>query len=329
MTRAAQTVRLASAVFVLCVATVACGGVQPSPQPIPPSPTPTVAPTAPPIPASTPYAAATTTALATPTPAPTGQTPAPISVPLPSPTASAGVSGSVALPAGSGSSIPAGTTLAQTLTNQAPSGISTLVTLLRSRLAAPNISIIAYVGEEFSAPVTLSAPPSFSFTLSPSNIVSGASYYVALYDPMNAALGWQLGFEGPGALSGDSLSFTGTGGAMTFAANQQYWFGLYAASTAAATPTPAPSATPVPSFSISSSNVSFTAVGQSSTVTASGVAPFAVSGNDKSIATASVSGSTITIGAVSAGTTSVVVSDAYGRSATISVTVTTTSVPIQ
>ena len=329
MTRAAQNVRLASAVFILCVATVACGGGQSSPQPMPPSPTPTVAPTAPPIPASTPYTASTTTALATPTPAPSGQTPAPISVPLPSPAASAGVSGSVALAAGSGSSIPAGTTLAQTLTNQPPSGISTLVRTLRSRLAAPNISIIAYVGEEFSAPVTLSAPPSFSFSLSPSNIVSGADYYLALFDPMHAALGWQLGFEGPGALTGDSLAFTGSGSPMTFAANEEYWFGLYAVSAAASTPTPAPSATPVPAFSLSSSSASFTAVGQTATVTASGVAPFAVSGNDKTIATASVSGSTITIDAVSAGTTSVTVTDAYGRTATVSVMVTTTSVPIQ
>lgn len=307
-----------------------------------------------------------TTVQTLPTPAPNA-TPV-VSIAMPS---TSGFSGSVGLPV-QNAVIPAGTQITESLAapNQPPAGLPTLSFMragesaTRQTLSATNHTVIAYLGLYFSNAVTLPSAPLMTFAVPQNTIVSGANYYLALYDPLRPQLGWQDGFEGPGTVSGSSVSFGGTGVAnpFTYAGFSYYWFALYAASASAAAPTPAPVVTPLPSpaapsstptptatatpvptptptpvptpvpqFAVAPSTISLTAAGQTATFAASGVAPFTISGGDAHVATVSPSSGngTFTATAVAAGQTTFTVTDAMNRTATVTVTVTTTTIPIQ
>lgn len=302
-----------------------------------------------------------TTVQTLPTPAPNATS---VSIAMPS---TSGFSGSIGLPV-QNAVIPAGTQITESLAapNQPPAGLPTLSFMragesaTRQTLSTANHTVIAYLGLYFSNAVTLPSAPLMTFTVPQNTIVSGANYYLALYDPLRPQLGWQDGFEGPGAVSGSTVSFGGNGTAnpFTYAGFSFYWFALYAASasaavptpapvvtplpspappsstptpTATATPTPTPAPTPVPQFAVTPSTISLTAAGQTATFTASGVAPFTISGGDANVATVSPSSGngTFTATAVGAGQTTFTVTDAMNRTATVTVTVTTTTIPIQ
>jgi len=212
-----------------------------------------------------------------------------------------------------------------------------------------NISIILFMELAFSGGVTLANEPALSFQLPSGYVVGGASYYVALFDPTNPGAGWQTGFEGPGTVSGSTVSFGGAGNTFSFAAFYPYWFALYAQTAAAPTPSPAPtqSPTPVPTasptpgvtpppvptpqFGVSPSSVSLTAVGQTAQIAATGTAPYNVFSSNTAVATiAPSSGSSpFTVTAVAAGTATITIADATGKVAYVTVTVTTTIIPVQ
>lgn len=268
----------------------------------------------------------------------------------------------------SGSAIAPGTQVATQLQNTAPASVPTLASLLRETqgvrktAGSPAISVIAYLSILFNEDVLLSQAPSFTFALPSSDVVPGASYYLAMYNPNTPALGWQLGFEGPGTASTNSVKFTASSGSMFFQAWTAYYLGLYAAPANAATPTPAPSTaptmaptvapsalptgmpaptptptaapnpTPSPGFEVLPNSLSFNGTGLSQTFSAidfgySGTYTAATS--DPKVATVSVSGSTFTVTSAGAGTATITVSESNGKTAACTVTVTTTTIPIQ
>ncbi len=267
----------------------------------------------------------------------------------------------------SGSAIAAGTQVATQLQNTPPAGVPTLASLLRSPQvvrtvqSGPAVSVITYLYILFNEDVLLSQAPSFTFALPSSYVFPGANYYLAMYNPNLPSLGWQLGFEGPGTVSGSNVSFSGGSSAMYFQAWTAYYLGLYAVPAGAAAPTPAPSTaptmaptvapsalptgmptatpsptpapnpTPTPGFELVPSSISFNGTGLTQSFSAidfgySGA--FTATSSDAKIATVSVSGTTFTVTSVGAGTATITVSESNGKTATCTVTVTTTTIPI-
>lgn len=364
-----QALFLIACASALGIAAVGCGGgggVTPKPvtsATASPTATPTATPV--PIPSQTPYSVQAVATLPPATPVPAGQTPAPVPVALPT---GGPVSGSISI-ATSGSAIPPGTQIATQLTNTAPAGVPTLAAVLRKNDAfggiaqgGQPISVISYLNVLFNEDVLLSQAPSFDFTLSSGYVFPGANYYLALYNPNLPALGWQLGFEGPGTVSGSTVTFTGGSSSLFFQAWTSYYLGLYALPASAATPTPAPSATPTmaptvapsalptgmptpsptpspapnptptPGFELVPSTVSFNGTGltqELSPIDFSYSGAYTATSSDSKVATVSVSASgVITVTSVAAGTATITVSESNGKSATCSVTVTTTTIPI-
>ena len=86
--------------------------------------------------------------------------------------------------------------------------------------------------------VTLSAFPSFSFTL-PAEILPTGTLFLGSYDPANPLAGYRLGVEGPVSPQTNSAVFLApTQSAPTWQAKQTYAFVLYGI------PTPSPSPSP-------------------------------------------------------------------------------------
>jgi hypothetical protein len=299
-----------------------------------PTPTPAPSPTPVPVPTESPFSTTQTTTLALATPS-ASATPVPVAIPT-----AGGYSGTLSFPVPA-SGISAGTAISQTLQDTAPSSAPSLQSVLRaSEIArtrdAATDSAIVYLSVTFSTTAVFSPAPSLAIVL-PSSVpvMSGVSYYLALYDPTNASLGWQLDYEGPASVSGQQLNYASAATPLTFAANQAYWFAVYARSSSLPPPTLAPSPTPGPtpgailaapgSFSFLAANVT-----QSLTISQQGYAGAftAVTGNT-GVATAVATGSaTFNVTSVSAGTTALTISNALGQSITIPITVTTTTIPI-
>jgi hypothetical protein len=150
-------------------------------------------------------------------------TASPLSLP-----SSHGFSGSVLL---SGAVVPGGTTLTETLTNVRPANAPALQAVARAESRSTEAvlagSQVVYVALTASATFSETAPPQLTLKLPPADVVAGTTYYLALYDPTRPSLGWQQTFAGPAAISGSTLTFTPPGGTFTFAANEQYDFGVY------------------------------------------------------------------------------------------------------
>ena len=169
--------------------------------------------------------------------------------------ASSGASASAALPASA--NVPTDTTVASTYSS---TGDSSLPTLSRGRSVAAVRGArddgdhrgIAYLRLQFSADVTLPQAPAFTFTVPGTLPTSGVSYWLAFFDPLRAAAGWQRAFEGPATVTAATvngktatqLAFASNGQPITFSAGQTYWFAVVAVAATAASPTPVPSTVP-------------------------------------------------------------------------------------
>ncbi len=319
------------AALVLAAAVAAgCGGGATSTTPIA-----SAGPTAPPLPAEGAFSAIGTTSLAT---AP--QTNGTIAVALPS---AGPYSGTLSLSAPA--TIPSGTTLAIALASSNAAlgagvpALALLRTTSRSVQSVAPHSTLFYMNVASSTTFTAPNAPGFTFTV-PSGLPS-ASYYLALYNPLEASLGWQLGFEGPATVGATSLVFAAPNPAtpVTFSANVPYSLAVYAVSAQAAAPTPAPATTPAAppappiAFTLSTTAVSLLAPGASATSTIADpsgyTGSYGANSSNASVATATVNGTTVTVTAVAAGSATITVSDAQARTATIAVQVTTTTLPVQ
>jgi beta-glucanase (GH16 family) len=179
-----------------------------------------------------------------PTPAPSGQpTVAPVPVPLPT---GAGVVPVLNMPPAQASGTEQ---LAATLQNTAPTGIPALnlkraAGAVRHVAAADSAVSLFFLELYWGSPITFVSQPSFVFTVPSAQIVPGAGYYLALYDPSRPSLGWQYDWEGPAAVSGTTLTFSGNSSPFAFVPDAGYWFAVLAIPNAATAPTPAPSIAP-------------------------------------------------------------------------------------
>jgi hypothetical protein len=182
--------------------------------------------------------------------------PGAVTVPVALSSDATGASANAALPAAA--SVPTDTTIAVTYASTGDSSLPPLSVRRKSNSARTvrdggvTKNAIAYLRVQFSADVTLPQAPGFTFTVPGTLTTTGVNYWLALYDPMRAAAGWQEGFEGPATVSNTTVNgktvtqfaFASNGQPVTFAANQVYYFVVFAIVANAPTPTPVPSTVP-------------------------------------------------------------------------------------
>jgi hypothetical protein len=100
--------------------------------------------------------------------------------------------------------------------------------------------------------VTVNCPNTPAFTMTfPTGVTppSGGSSYIAMFDPSNAAAGWNT-ITGPGTVTGNTISWTTSGFTFSLVAGRTYSFVLFTTSSTLTlftpSPTPTPTATPIP-----------------------------------------------------------------------------------
>lgn len=198
------------------------------------SPTPIAAPT------SSAQTAAVEVTVSLPTASP-GATPEPVALP-----AVAGYAPTMSLP------LPqtATTTQLTAVVSNVEFSSSPPLSLARSVQAARRAALPAdaapllYIEIYSSATIVIPSAPGFTITIPSADVFSHASYYLALYDPTRPSLGWQYGFEGPGSLSGTTVTFASSPNPFTFAGALSYYFALIVVPQNTTQPTPAPSTPP-------------------------------------------------------------------------------------
>jgi hypothetical protein len=130
------------------------------------------------------------------------------------------------------STVPSLTTSTVTRKPQAASGSTT----------STGIAAIVVVS---SATVTFPSAPALTLTVPPVDIVPGATFELAYYDPVLQA--WNLTWAGPATVSGTTLNFASNGAPLTLTANVPSVFYLLSISPSSApSPNPSPSASPGP-----------------------------------------------------------------------------------
>ncbi|HTD37350.1 MAG TPA: hypothetical protein VK669_07540 [Candidatus Limnocylindrales bacterium] len=321
---------------------------------VPPFNAGTATPTAPPsVPTLAPATAATTVPLSS-------STAQPQAVAIPP---AAGLSGSITLPA---ATIPAGTSLDVTTTTTTPGGVTPLAfgRSPQSVRAARSsgLEVLYYQGLRFTQTLTFPGYPAFTIGLPAGYDPSKGVFELAFYD----GLGWTYPVGGPGTASGQQISFPSAPGPVTYQANQSYYFALYyapappaptptptaspsptpspsptASPTSSPSPSPTPSPTPTPGpLTASPSSLSFLGTGSDlmQTVTVSSTyftGTFAASActNAQNTTVATVgavdANGTFTVTPVAAGACTITVTDSSNRTATVSVTVATSSLHVQ
>jgi hypothetical protein len=231
---------LAAAITLLAVFAAGCNGSSSIAPPIGGGATPTPTPSPAPLPA-----AATATI-------PVGGAPASASLgPV-----TGGYSSAITVPAGSTSAV-----LTLTLAATQPAGTPAVQTIKHrpQTIGSTGIATVAFVTIASSATVTFGTTPTFTFTVPGGAAILGQVSYLALYDPSATPQpGWTT-FAGPGTVSGNTITFTGSGGNQQLKSGVTYDIVLFTTTsalptpspnptaTAAPTPTPVPTATPVPS----------------------------------------------------------------------------------
>lgn len=202
-------------------------------------------------PTTTPTAAAQSFTAANVQPIPQTTPGQPIPVPLPS---ASGASASAQLPAST--TVASDTTVDAQFTTVSDATLPALFATRRPDATRATSSEdrkgLAYLKFRFSQDITLAQAPAFSFTLPGTFPTTGVTYWLAFYDPLLAAAGWQLGWEGPATVTATTkdglpaatFAFASNGKPVTFVANQTYAIALVQLAATAASPTPVPSSIP-------------------------------------------------------------------------------------
>ena len=201
---------------------------------------------------ASPFSASDTVAI--PTPAPGAAT---VPVPLPSDPGGAAASATLS----SSESIPADTTIDATLTSSLDSSVPAFSSIARRTSSrspreggiTTTHTVVGALKVLVSANVSLSQAPGFTFTIPGYTAAGGATYWLALLDPLRTAAGWQLGWEGPATVSASTtangkaattFAFASNGQPLNLVAGQAYWIALYLLPAGAPSPTPVPSSVP-------------------------------------------------------------------------------------
>ncbi len=150
-----------------------------------------------------------------------GTSPASISLSHPS-----GYTATISLPSTSDGSTGS---IAVSLSTSLPSSATSPASMKRTPLTiGATLTPLLYVTLASTATVTFGSTPSFSFKLpSGTTLAAGSSAFIAFYDPAQSATGW-LTVLGPGAVSGQTITFPGTTGTLTMKAGTTYTFMLFA-----------------------------------------------------------------------------------------------------
>jgi hypothetical protein len=242
-----------------------------------------------------------------------------------------------------GAAAGAGTTVALTIANSIAAGFPSFPAALPARAAARTVlssgapAPILVIEPVFSAQVT-SSHGLLRFALPAADISAADVYYIAYFDPNNAAAGWQLGWAGPAIVSGNNLTFTS--GNVTFQPHTAYALVVYAAAVSAPAPTPAPSPTPTAApLQLSTASVSIDAASGTSpiTVTQAGstatISQTNTCGGASPIAAFSATSAagptwTVTITAESGGTCAITFTGAGNQQATAAITATISGISV-
>ena len=115
---------------------------------------------------------------------------------------------------------------------------------LRRAAVPTDAAALLYIQIYSSATIVMPSAPGFTITIPSVDVLPNANYYLALYDPTRPSLGWQYGFEGPGNLSGATVTFASNPSPFTFEAALSYYFALFVIPQNSTQPTPAPSTSP-------------------------------------------------------------------------------------
>jgi hypothetical protein len=109
-----------------------------------------------------------------------------------------------------------------------PAGIAAPAATVRAPQAiGTSVAPLVYVTLLPSSTVRFNATPAFSFTLPGGTLLTtGSSAYVAYYDPAKSDTGW-VPVLGPGTVSGQTIAFPATTGAVKLTAGSQYTFALF------------------------------------------------------------------------------------------------------
>jgi hypothetical protein len=220
------------------------GGTSSAPGPLPLGPIPTPTPTT----TTSSQGFSSSNGVAIPSAAPGATT-----VPVALSSDATGASANAALPAAA--TVSADTTIAVTYTSIDPlvSALSAQRSVQgRTTKDATKSNSLAFLKLQFSADLSLPQAPGFTFTVPGTISTQGVAYWLAFYDPLRAAAGWQKGFEGPATVTPATVNgktvtqfvFASNGQPLSFVANQTYWFAVIAVVTTAASPTPVPTTVP-------------------------------------------------------------------------------------
>jgi hypothetical protein len=125
-----------------------------------------------------------------------------------------------------------------------PLSLARFVQVVRRAALPTDAAVLLYIQIYSSATIALPSAPGFTITIPSVDVFPNANYYLALYDPTRPSLGWQYGFEGPGNLSGTTVTFASNPSPFTFEAALSYYFALFVIPQNSAQPTPAPSTSP-------------------------------------------------------------------------------------
>jgi hypothetical protein len=130
----------------------------------------------------------------------------------------------------------------------APTGTPAVAAMRRRPQNIGGASIVPFGYFTVTPDVNVTCPntPSFAIAFSPgATLPSAGSAYVAIYDPGNAAAGWNT-IEGTAAVNGNTLIWTTGGAPFALVAGRTYSFVLFTTSSTLVVPTPTPTPTPAP-----------------------------------------------------------------------------------
>jgi hypothetical protein len=223
------------AVAFVALLMASCGGASPGLVPVPSSGATPIA-----APSSSPQTVATQVAVSLPT-ASAGATPEPVALPT-----VAGYAPTISLPLPQTATNTQLTTVVSNVafSSSPPLSLARFAQAVRRADVPTNAATLLYVQVYSSATIVLPSAPSFTITIPSADVVPNASYYLALYDPTRPSLGWQYGFEGPGSMSGTTVTFASNPSPFTFEAALSYYFALFVIPQNSTQPTPAPSTSP-------------------------------------------------------------------------------------
>jgi hypothetical protein len=129
-----------------------------------------------------------------------------------------------------------------------PTGTPTVASMQRrpKNIGGANLTPFGYFTVTPDVTVTCPNTPSFAMTFpSGTTLPAAGTAYVAIFDPSNAAAGWNT-IEGTAAAAGTTLTFTTSGVPIALVAGRTYSFVLFTTSSTLSIPTPTPTSTPTP-----------------------------------------------------------------------------------